>query len=66
MAKLAIPFTDVSTMSGDEKERATREAMARRDALIYGGRLSVDKLLGEPDLLRREGTDAARAGYCRP
>ena len=53
-------------MSRDEKERATREAMARRDALIYGGRLSVDKLLGEPDLLRREGTDAARAGYCRP
>ena len=28
--------------------------MARGEALIYSGRLSVDELLGEPDLERRE------------
>jgi hypothetical protein len=28
--------------------------MARGQSLIYGGRLSVDDLLGAPDLLRRE------------
>ena len=42
----------------EAKEAATRAAIARGDALIYNGRLTVDELLGEPDLLRREG-----AGY---
>jgi hypothetical protein len=31
--------------------------MARGDALIYHGRISIDGLLGEPDLLRQEATD---------
>ena len=56
VAKLAVPFTDLSALSGDAKETATREAIARGDSLTYGGRLSVEGLLGEPDLLRREGT----------
>ena len=55
---LAIPFLDLSTYSGEEKERLTREAMLRGEPLIYGGRISAGDLLGDPDLLRREG-----AGY---
>lgn len=50
------PFTDCSALQGAAKEQATREAMARGDALIYGGRLTQGDLLGEPDLLRREAT----------
>lgn len=52
---LKISFLDLSGLRGDEKEKQTREAMARGEPLIYGGRISVDGLLGDPDLLRREG-----------
>lgn len=52
---LGEPFVDLSTLTGDEKEAATRAAIARGEALIYNGRLSANGLLGEPDLLRREG-----------
>ena len=45
---------DLSGLSGEAKETATREAIARREPLIYSGRLSVHELLGEPDLLRLE------------
>lgn len=55
VAKLGTSFTDLSALSGDEKEAATRAALARGDTLIYAGRLSTEGLLGEPDLLRREG-----------
>ena len=51
---LGEPFVDLSTLAGDEKEAATRAAIARGEALIYNGRLSANGLLGEPDLLRRE------------
>ena len=34
----------------------TLEAMRSGAPLIYGGRLAADDLLGDPDLLRREGT----------
>jgi uncharacterized protein len=47
-------LTDLSTLAGDEREAATRAAIERREPLIYGGRLSLDELLGEPDLLRFE------------
>ena len=50
IAALGMPFTDLSTLSGDDKEAATRAALARGDVLIYSGRLSADGLLGEPDL----------------
>jgi len=46
---------DLSGLSGDAKEAATRDAISRGDVLIYNGRLSVDELRGEADLLRREG-----------
>ena len=52
---LAVPFTDLSLQAGDEKERLTLEAMQRGDSLIYSGRIQAAGLLGDPDLLRREG-----------
>ncbi|MCH8135032.1 MAG: TM0106 family RecB-like putative nuclease, partial [Proteobacteria bacterium] len=48
-------FLDLSRYAGDEKERKTLEAMQRGEPLIYSARLSADDLLGDPDLLRREG-----------
>jgi predicted RecB family nuclease len=52
---LGEPFVDLSGLAGEEKETATRAAIAAGEALIYNGRLSDGGLLGEPDLLRREG-----------
>jgi predicted RecB family nuclease len=54
IARVGQPFLDLSGLEGDEKERATREAIARREPLIYSGRLSDGELLGVPDLLRFE------------
>jgi uncharacterized protein len=56
MTALDLPFLDLSSYRGEDKESRTREAMEQGVALIYCGRLSVDDLLGEPDLLRKEGT----------
>jgi len=53
---LKISFTNLRPYSEDERERLTLEAMKRGDALIYGGRISFDDLLGDPDLLRRQGS----------
>ena len=54
-------FTDLSKYESEEKEQRTLEAMQRGDSLIYGGRIQVEGLLGDPDLLRKEG-DAYIAG----
>jgi len=54
VSALGLPLTDLSMLSADEKEAATRAAIGRREPLIYSGRLSIDELLGEPDLLRLE------------
>jgi len=51
--ELKIPLTDLSSYSPEEKEAATKEAMARGDALIYSGRIRAGNLIGEPDLLRK-------------
>lgn len=56
MTALDLPFLDLSSYRGEDKECRTREAIEQGLPLIYGGRLSVDHLLGEPDLLRKEGT----------
>lgn len=53
--ELEVPFTDLRSYSGEEKQRLTFDAMARGDSLIYGGRIETDGLLGDPDLLRRVG-----------
>jgi uncharacterized protein len=55
IAKLNLPFTDLSTHSPEERESRTIEALKRGDPLIYGGRISAGDLLGAPDLLRRQG-----------
>ncbi len=52
---LEIPYVDLSRYAGDEKERLTEEAIRRGEPLIYSGRIQSDDLLGDPDLLRREG-----------
>lgn len=52
---LKLVYTDLSQYATDEKEKLTLEAMRRGDALIYNGRIRAGDLLGEPDLLRREG-----------
>src|SRR5579871_226754 len=54
IANLKLPFVDLSKLQYAEKERQTIEAMKRGEALIYGGRIQADDLLGEPDLLRKE------------
>jgi len=55
MEKLAMPFTNLKHLAPDEKEIRTCEAMNRGDGLIYGGRISADDLVGEPDILRCYG-----------
>lgn len=54
--RLDVPFLDLSGLSPAEKERETLAAMQRGEALIYSGRISSGDLLGQPDLLKREGT----------
>ena len=55
MEGLHFPFLDLSSYVGNEKEQQTIEAMHRGEPLIYGGRIQADGLLGDPDLLRKEG-----------
>lgn len=52
---LDIPFTDLSGYYDVAKEEASKEAMTRGDELIYSGRILADNLVGEPDLLRKQG-----------
>ena len=55
VAELGIPFLDLSTLSGTEKEIKTKEALKQGATLIYNGRISTDHLVGEPDfLLKRQ------------
>jgi predicted RecB family nuclease len=56
IANLGVPFIDLSKYAGNEKERLTLEAMDHSESLIYGGRISAGELLGDPDLLRKEGS----------
>ena len=55
IAGLERPFLDLSGHSLLEKEGETLAAMQRGETLIYGGRIRHGELLGQPDLLRREG-----------
>ena len=55
MAGLTQPYLDLSRYAGDEKERQTLDAMRRGEALIYSARIRADDLLGDPDLLRKDG-----------
>lgn len=42
---------DLSVVPLAERAQATVEALQRKEPLIYHGRLEIDELLGEPDLL---------------
>jgi predicted RecB family nuclease len=55
IAALNLPFTNLQPLSAKEKAQKTLEAMAAGATLIYGGRIEAGDLLGEPDLLRKEG-----------
>ena len=50
---LGIPFLNLRDVSPAQKEELTLRAMQQGELLIYGGRISHGRLLGEPDLLRR-------------
>lgn len=52
---LDIPFIDLSLYSDSERMKRTIEAMESGEGLIYGGRILIDDLIGDPDLLRKEG-----------
>ena len=56
ISALEVPYIDLSRYHGDEKESQTLKAIEEETPLIYSGRLSVENLLGEPDLLRKEAT----------
>jgi len=52
---LDSPFLNLSFYSGNERLRLTHEAMESGQELIYGGRLAIDDLIGDPDFLRKKG-----------
>ncbi|MBE3064877.1 MAG: TM0106 family RecB-like putative nuclease [Spirochaetes bacterium] len=52
IGKLRQPFLDLKALPLSEKQTATAQAMACKQPLIYGGRVVVDDLVGEPDILR--------------
>lgn len=56
IGNLSLPFLDLSPFKKQDKERRTLEAMNAGASLIYNGRISHGDLLGEPDLLRKEGS----------
>lgn len=56
IAALEIPFVNLRSPTTEERAQRTRAAMAENAPLIYGGRIAADDLVGEPDLLRKEGT----------
>lgn len=48
-------LVDLTRFPAADRETRTLQAMDRGEPLIYGGRISIDGLLGDPDLLRRDG-----------
>lgn len=49
------PILDLSMYTGEDKEQKTLEAIEAGAPMIYGTRIQADGLLGEPDLLRKQG-----------
>jgi uncharacterized protein len=52
---LELPFVNLKVYPYKEREGLTMDAITAGKDLIYGGRIHAGDLLGEPDLLRREG-----------
>jgi len=55
---LDVPFLNLRDVPHEEREQRTLQAMRDGTDLIYGGRITHERLVGEPDLIRR-----AEAGY---
>ena len=53
---LDIPLLNLRDVPLGEREDLTLRALEHGERLIYGGRISHGRLLGEPDLLRRTGS----------
>jgi predicted RecB family nuclease len=53
---LTLEYTDLGGRPTEERENLTREAMEQGVELIYGGRIRTGNLLGDPDLLKRQGS----------
>ena len=53
--RLDVPFLNLRDAAWADREQLTAQAMADGVDLIYGGRIVHGRLVGEPDLLRREG-----------
>jgi len=51
---LGIDFENLRVVSEDHRASLTLQAMSDGKPLIYGGRITVDNLVGEPDLLRKQ------------
>ena len=49
------PLVDLKDLDRSERQRLTKEAMEEHAPLIYGGRLVVEDMIGEPDVLRFDG-----------
>jgi len=56
IAALDVPFLNLRGVPREQREELTLQAMREGKDLIYGGRISHGRLLGEPDLLRRTET----------
>lgn len=54
--QLRVPYTNLRGYRVTERERRTMDALERGVTLIYGGRIRVEDLVGEPDILRRQGS----------
>jgi predicted RecB family nuclease len=54
IARLQLPFLDLSSTDEANREQLTLEAMIRGQPLIYSGRIRAGDLIGMPDLLRKE------------
>ena len=50
---LGVPFLNLRGVPLAQREGLTTRAIANKEDLIYGGRISHGTLLGEPDLIRR-------------
>lgn len=48
-------YVNLREAPSNKRLQLTKEAMEDGESLIYGGRLYVGDMLGEPDLLRRQG-----------
>jgi len=53
IAALEVPFLNLRYVPRDERENLTLQAIGDGVDLIYGGRVTHERFVGEPDLLRR-------------